>query len=178
MILEDRPCAMRSHGHHRQTPAGHQRLVLNCRTASASNAMCCITHCANYCALCQPLLRAFSRWIQSPPPTMPGTHHNHTPELPAPREVPHMCICFFPICARGIDQDTLRHVGQPLTRTLTGTQATGTQANHLIEAGPSKTNVKSFPTNSLFKSLHWMRQASSGARLGGSGPDGGVFLWR
>ena len=32
--------------------------------------MCCPTHCASYCAPCQPLLRAFSGWIRSPPPTV------------------------------------------------------------------------------------------------------------
>jgi hypothetical protein len=26
-------------------------------------------HCASYCAPCQPLLRAFSGWVRSPPPT-------------------------------------------------------------------------------------------------------------
>jgi len=52
-----------------------QRLVFYCRTASASTApctsrrMCYPTHCANYCAPCQPLLRAFSGWVRSPPPT-------------------------------------------------------------------------------------------------------------
>ena len=30
--------------------------------------MCGPTHCASYCAPCQPLLRAFSGWIRSPPP--------------------------------------------------------------------------------------------------------------
>ena len=53
-----------------------KRLVLYCRTTSASTApctprgMCCPTHCASYCALCQPLLRALSGWIRSLPPTM------------------------------------------------------------------------------------------------------------
>jgi len=52
-----------------------ERLVCYCRTTSASTAprtsrrMCCPTHCASYCAPCQPLLRAFSGWIRSPPPT-------------------------------------------------------------------------------------------------------------
>ena len=31
--------------------------------------MCCPTHCASYCAPCQPLVRAFSGWIRSSPPT-------------------------------------------------------------------------------------------------------------
>jgi len=52
-----------------------ERLVFYCRTTSASTApctprrMCCPTHCASYCAPCQPLLRAFSGWIRAPPPT-------------------------------------------------------------------------------------------------------------
>ena len=43
------------------------RLVFHCPTTSASTAnctsrsMCFLTHCASYCALCQPLLLAFSR---------------------------------------------------------------------------------------------------------------------
>jgi len=55
-----------------------QRLVFCCRTTSASTApctsrrMCCPTHGAGYCAPCQPLLRAFSGWIRSPPPTRPS----------------------------------------------------------------------------------------------------------
>ena len=50
-------------------------MVFYCRTISASTVsctsrrMCCFTHCAVYCVLCQPLLRAFSGWIQSPHPT-------------------------------------------------------------------------------------------------------------
>ena len=46
-----------------------ERLVFYCRTTSASTApctsrrTCCPTHCASYCAPCQPLLRAFSGWI-------------------------------------------------------------------------------------------------------------------
>jgi len=52
-----------------------QRLAFYCRTTSASTApctssrMCCPTHCDSYFAPCQPLLRAFSEWIRSPPPT-------------------------------------------------------------------------------------------------------------
>ena len=51
------------------------RLVVRCRTTSASTApciprrICCLTHCASYCAMCQPLLRAFPRWMRSPPST-------------------------------------------------------------------------------------------------------------
>ena len=52
-----------------------KRLVFDCRTTSASTApctsrrVCCPTHCASYCAPCQPLLRAFFGWIRSPPST-------------------------------------------------------------------------------------------------------------
>ena len=55
----------------------HGILVFYCRTTSASTATCtskrtcCPTHCARYCAPCEPLLRAFSEWIRSPPPTAP-----------------------------------------------------------------------------------------------------------
>ena len=51
-----------------------KRLVFYCRTTSASTApctsrrMCCPTHCANNCAPCQPLVRAFSGWM--------GAHHS------------------------------------------------------------------------------------------------------
>ena len=54
---------------------GAERFVFNCRTTGASTAPCLFrrrcfpTHCAGYCAPCQPLLRAFSRWIQFPPST-------------------------------------------------------------------------------------------------------------
>ena len=35
-------------------------------------------HCASYCAPCQPLLRAFSGWIRSPPPNLlPNNQHHH-----------------------------------------------------------------------------------------------------
>ena len=52
-----------------------KRLVSHCRTTSARSApctsrrVCCLTYCASYCAPCQPLLRAFSGWIRSPPLT-------------------------------------------------------------------------------------------------------------
>ena len=53
-----------------------ERFVFYCRTTSASTApctsrrMCCPTHCAIYCAPSQPLLRACSGRIRSPPPTL------------------------------------------------------------------------------------------------------------
>ena len=57
------------------------RLVFYCRTPSSSTTPCtsrrtccpACTHCASYCAPCQPLLRAFSGWIRSPPLTTPKT---------------------------------------------------------------------------------------------------------
>ncbi|KAJ1472176.1 adenylate and guanylate cyclase catalytic domain-containing protein [Baffinella frigidus] len=48
----------------------HQR---QCRT--------CSTHCATYCTPCRPLIRAFSRWILTPPPTT--TFHLKSSALPA-----------------------------------------------------------------------------------------------
>ena len=39
---------------------------MRCRT---SRRMCCPSRCASYFAPCQPILRAFSGWIRSPPPT-------------------------------------------------------------------------------------------------------------
>jgi hypothetical protein len=38
-------------------------------TSSTSRRMCCPTHCASYCAPCQPLWRAVLGWIRSPPST-------------------------------------------------------------------------------------------------------------
>jgi len=55
-----------------------ERLVFYCRTTSASTApctsrrMCCPTHCASYCAPCQPHLRAFSGWIRCVRPLSGG----------------------------------------------------------------------------------------------------------
>ena len=54
---------------------GVERLVSYRRAPSAGTApctsrwMCCLTHGASHCALCQPLLRAFPAWIRSPPPS-------------------------------------------------------------------------------------------------------------
>ena len=55
--------------------ADGERLAFFSRTTSASTApcafrrICCLTHGANYCAVCQPLLRGFCGWVRSPPPT-------------------------------------------------------------------------------------------------------------
>ena len=44
-----------------------QRLIIHCQTTSVSAAHA--THCATYCTPCRPLIRAFSGWILTPPPT-------------------------------------------------------------------------------------------------------------
>ena len=60
-----------------------QILVCYCRTTSASTEpctsrkMCCPTHCASCCAPCQPLVRAFSGWMRSPPTCTPHPRHTH-----------------------------------------------------------------------------------------------------
>jgi len=43
-----------------------ERLVIYCQTTSASAAHA--THCATYCTLCRPLVRAFSGWGNSETP--------------------------------------------------------------------------------------------------------------
>jgi len=59
---------------------GAARLVFDCRTTSASTSpcpsirMCCPTHCASYCAPCQPLLRAFSGLVRCPPSGVADEH--------------------------------------------------------------------------------------------------------
>ena len=45
-----------------------ERLVIHCQTTGVSAAHA--THCATYCTPCRPLIRAFSGWIQTPPPTL------------------------------------------------------------------------------------------------------------
>ena len=44
-----------------------ERLVIYCQTTGVSAAHA--THCATYCTPCRPLIRAFSGWIRTPPPT-------------------------------------------------------------------------------------------------------------
>ena len=87
-----------------------QRLVFYCRETSASTAsctsrrMCSPAHCASCCAPCQPLLRAFSGWIRSPPPTscrtLPGlfkappwpfSHHKSTTLYRSPGKSTDRC---------------------------------------------------------------------------------------
>ena len=92
-----------------------ERLVFYCRTTSATTApcaprrICCLTLCASYCAPCQPLLRAFSRWVQSPPPRIritdyaqtflkltrwgPGTNRQQTIHRLFSREAELDCAC-------------------------------------------------------------------------------------
>jgi len=61
--------------HSSPATVGRAGLVFHCRTISASTApctprrMCCPTHCAGYCISCQSLVREFSGWIWSPPPS-------------------------------------------------------------------------------------------------------------
>ena len=43
------------------------RLVIYRQTTGVSAEHA--THCATYCTPCRPLIRAFSGWIQTPPPT-------------------------------------------------------------------------------------------------------------
>ena len=44
-----------------------ERLVIYCQITGASAAHA--THCATHCTPCRPLIRAFSGWIRTPPPT-------------------------------------------------------------------------------------------------------------
>ena len=43
------------------------------RTSRAPQDVLPLLLCANYCTLCQPLVRAFSGWIRSPPPSLECT---------------------------------------------------------------------------------------------------------
>ena len=53
------------------------RLVIYCQTTGVSAALA--THCATYCTPCRPLIRAFSGWIRTPPPTALLQHHPMRP---------------------------------------------------------------------------------------------------
>ena len=53
---------------HRVAFAGGERLVIYRQTTSVSAAHA--SHCATYCTPCRPLIRAFSGWIRTPPPTI------------------------------------------------------------------------------------------------------------
>ena len=58
---------------------GHgERLVIYCQTTGVSAAHA--THCATYCTPCRPLIRAFSGWIRTPPPTGPRRTPTPNPE--------------------------------------------------------------------------------------------------
>jgi len=60
-----------------------ERLVIYCQTTSVSAAHA--THCATYCTPCRPLLRAFSGWIQTPPPTNTTRWNTTPPDSHQPR---------------------------------------------------------------------------------------------
>jgi len=83
-----RPCLGASRA---KEDAGGEGLVFYCRIISASTApctsrrMCCSTDCASHCAPCQPLLRAFSGWFRSPPPTRRRGRCRGRPRDRAPR---------------------------------------------------------------------------------------------
>ena len=49
-----------------------KRLVMYCQPTSVSTAH--TTHCDTYCTPCRPLIRAFSGWIRTPPPTSDLKH--------------------------------------------------------------------------------------------------------
>ena len=51
-----------------------ERLLIYCQTTGVSAAHA--THCATYCTPCRPLIRAFSGWIRTPPPTRGRTGQN------------------------------------------------------------------------------------------------------
>ena len=48
-------------------PVRSERLVIYCQTTGVSAAR--VTHCATYFTICRPLIRAFSGWIRTSPPT-------------------------------------------------------------------------------------------------------------
>ena len=53
------------------------------------------THCATFCTPCQPLLRAFSRWIRSPPPSNTAAKHTPPPRL-CLRRAQRSLVLFLP----------------------------------------------------------------------------------
>ena len=71
-----------------------ERLVFHCQRTSASTApctstrMCCNTHCARYCALCQPLLRSFSGLVKNCSSEV-EIECRGRPLHPLPRQVTH-----------------------------------------------------------------------------------------
>ena len=72
--------------------AAIERLVIYCQTAGVSAAHA--THCATYCTPCQPLIRTFSGWIRTPPPTH-GRHICTPPRLCRSRDttIGHLQTC-------------------------------------------------------------------------------------
>ena len=79
-----------------------ETLVLYCRTTSASTApctsrrMCCPTH--SYRAPCYPLLRAFSRWIRSPPLSKSGGTWAWLPAVCGRRSTCHRSVVHHVYC--------------------------------------------------------------------------------
>ena len=55
------------HSHCSFAAPAMERLVIYCQTTGVSAAHA--THCAKCCTPCRPLIRAFSGWIRTPPPT-------------------------------------------------------------------------------------------------------------
>ena len=55
-------------------------MVIYCQTTGVSAAHA--THCATYCTPCRPLIREFSGWIRTPPPTSRGVQTTHSPPTP------------------------------------------------------------------------------------------------
>ena len=56
---------------------GPERLVIYCQTTGVSPAHA--ARCATYCTPCRPLIRAFSGWIRTPPPTHAAQREARTP---------------------------------------------------------------------------------------------------
>jgi len=54
-----------------------ERLVIYCQPTSIRTAHA--SHRATYCTPCRPLIRAFSGWITSPPPTVDSTQMRECP---------------------------------------------------------------------------------------------------
>ena len=84
--MSEVPLSEREGGHvlYRGTSEVYQpeRLVIYCQTSSVSAAHA--THCATYCTPRRPLLRSFSGWILTPPPTVyqASSHHRRNPQDP------------------------------------------------------------------------------------------------
>ena len=91
-----------------------ERLVIYCQTTSVSAAHA--THCATYCTPFRPLIRAFSGWIRTPPPTQMCKRHGE--------EVGEPSFFFFITLEPRVEYT---EVYEPSIRALFGT------ASHLCE---------------------------------------------